>query len=529
MTPQSSLLQLGKIVAKDMARGGGNQGLRNIGEALASQPDSVMEVLELLLVETRKKRPNAGLVSAFLFMLQQALEATRWRIENQSSEPTELIDRMRTAIAVAAADNQFPPQLLMLIAQCFAAAKLDIGDDLRRILASTALAPVEDAGTASPIGDFQTHLGRFAKELDHDPFLIHTKLAETFAGLLADQRIEMISVLAFSPVSSLREAAVGWLLDPDASIANTVAGFVAQSAGRSLVSGITVNRLITMRNWVNDDRRPAIDAAIRAARQHGSATSALSPVQIGEITATSCDGAGAQSFFVMTRKQRKLSAACLLVKHGFGIRDAWVAHGMSRSEVEALLDHIDLEVGGWSASLDAVQTILQHGLAVNARTSEPIPFALVQFIEATGLPAATPAYLEPGQLIGKLFEEIPANKRNDIAIWRALAGSKHWLSEFVWVNSWFDDSAEVLAAVRRERPAKTRTEAVLNGTIAKHRQRWGELLAWNALAARDDGDNDEWIKFTLVARELLSDRPIGEIPLAVTIARSSVAAVKNRL
>ena len=70
------------------------------------------------------------------------------------------------------------------------------------------------------------------------------------------------------------------------------------------------------------------------------------------------------------------------------------------------------------------------------------------------------------------------------------------------------------------------TEAVLDGTAAKRRQRWAKLPAWNA---RDNGDSDEWIKFTLVARELPGDRPIGEIPLAVTIARSSVAAVKNRL
>ena len=527
--PQSSLLQLGKIVAKDMARGGPSPGLQDLGEALASRPDSVMDVLELLFAEVRKKRPNAGLISAFLFMLRQALEATRWRNENQPSAPNDLIDRVRASIALAAANDRLPPELLLMLAQCFAAAKLDIGDELRNTIGASALHSPPGAKTVSGIGDFEAQLGKIAAGLDHDPFLIQTHMAESLAGFPVDRRIEMISMLALSGVPSLREAALGWLLDPEITIANAVAGILAQIAGMGLVSAAGLNRMITIRNWVGAGRRPAVDAAIRAARQHDGAAAPLPSVQVGDILASSCDGAGAQSYFVLSKQKRKISVASLLIKHGFGIRDAWVGHGKSRGEVAEMVNHIHSEVGGWNASLDGMQTALSHGLAINARTNEPIPFALLQFIEVTGLPPMTPAYLDPDQLIGRLLDEIPADNKNENAISRALAGSKRWLDEFVWLDSWFDDSEAASKAARREKTIKARTEAVLNSVVAERRKHWAELLAWNALAARDDGDTGEWIGFTLVARELLGDRPIREIPLAIAIARNSIAAIDSRL
>ena len=244
-------------------------------------------------------------------------------------------------------------------------------------------------GTA--VAEFEIVLGKFAKELDDDPFLIHAQISEMLDSLPLDQRIQMISVVTSFNLLSLREAVAGWLLDANASIANAVAGFLAQAAGKGLVSGATVNRLIMMRNWVSDDRRSAIDAVIRAARQKGVDVAPTSPVQIGDVIASSCDGAGAQSFFVAIRQKRKHSVASLLVKHGFGVRDAWVRADLTSAETEMFLDQIDFELGGFETSLDVVQTALGHGLAANLKAGEPIPFGLLQFIELTGLSTVAPA------------------------------------------------------------------------------------------------------------------------------------------
>lgn len=530
MSSSLPLLQLGKIVAKDIARGGQSQGLRDLGEALASQPDAILEVLELLFSEARKKRPNSGLVTAFMFMLQQALEATRWRIENQPSLSTDIIDRVRASVASAATLHQLPPEILLMLAQCFAAAKLDVGEGLRNAIGASALQPPDTSmlrASPSP-GDFESHLKQMADDLDHDPFLIHAQLADTFAGFPLDQRVEFISLLAASNLPSLREASVGWMLDRDQSLANEVAGRIAGTAAQGLVSAATVNRLIAMRNWVGSDLRPVIDVAIRAARQHGVAIIGPKAPQVTTVMASSCDGAGAQSYFVVGKEGRKHAIASLLVKYGLGVRDAWVARGKTKREITDLLNHIQFEVGGWNSSLAAVQTALAHGLAVNVRANEPIPFAVLQFVEAAGFPAIAPAHLDAEQLIDLLIAEIPGGATSDTAVSRALAASKHWDMEFVWVKSWFEDGATVMKAAGKEKGVKARAEAVLKGVVVGHRKKWTELLAWNALAARGDGDADEWIAFSLVARELLGPRPIGDIPIAWTIAKNSVAAMRDR-
>src|SRR5215216_3724013 len=86
MMPREALQQLGKLVAKDIAAGRMSEGSRKVGLALASEPDSVLLVLDLLLAEGRKKRPNDGMMTAFGFMISEALEALRMQIENQQQQ-----------------------------------------------------------------------------------------------------------------------------------------------------------------------------------------------------------------------------------------------------------------------------------------------------------------------------------------------------------------------------------------------------------------------------------------------------------
>lgn len=73
-------------------------------------------------------------------------------------------------------------------------------------------------------------------------------------------------------------------------------------------------------------------------------------------------------------------------------------------------------------------------------------------------------------------------------------------------------------------PRKQREDFVLRDRVSPQRGRWAELLAWTAKAAEDEVEGKERIDFALVARELLGDRPLADIPLAVWIAKNTVAA-----
>jgi hypothetical protein len=75
---------------------------------------------------------------------------------------------------------------------------------------------------------------------------------------------------------------------------------------------------------------------------------------------------------------------------------------------------------------------------------------------------------------------------------------------------------------------KQREEAMLRDVVSARRARWAELLAWTAKAAEDEVEGDEFIDFALVARELLGQRSLQEIPIAVWIAKHTVAISAGR-
>jgi hypothetical protein len=56
---------------------------------------------------------------------------------------------------------------------------------------------------------------------------------------------------------------------------------------------------------------------------------------------------------------------------------------------------------------------------------------------------------------------------------------------------------------------------------------WASVVAWSAFAQRGDGDDPKWIEMALVAREMDTQRPLTEIPLARFIAVQTVEATRT--
>ena len=271
----------------------------------------------------------------------------------------------------------------------------------------------------------------------------------------------------------------------------------------------------------------SLDVAVRACRQRGKLPAAKPTLQIGTVIASGCDGAGAQSFFVLLKRGRKLALASLLVKHGFGVRDAWVRDGLSMREADAFMAEIAHELDPFDATLEIVQAAIAHGLTINLEQGEAPPFGLVQFLEAVGLTQVRPEHLAPSALIAGILEDVPAERQSAKAAAQALAASKRWPKQYTFLQSWFEQDEASHAVVRSSGRKMERKAAVLREILPSRRTRWAELLAWTAQAAQDKGEGDEWIDFALVARELLNERPLAEIPVATWIAKNTVAALSG--
>ncbi len=527
-TPRAGLLQLAKLVVGDLRRGQMSSGLRTVGPALAESPDALLAVLDLLLAEVGKKRPNDSLCDAFLFMIGQVLAEARMALEGDAHGPTaELIAEVRQRLATAAETGRLPPEVMMALAQLFAAAKLDLGDDLRAL---TVTLSEQAAAHSPPLGpeDIAAHYAAMAEALDHDPFLIHAQLCEQLAAFPDEQRAVIVGSLITSTVPAMREAALGCLLDPSRAVNRQVAQGLTATAARGLVSAESADRMVMMRPWLTEGVQASLDATVRACRQRAVQPVAKPTVQINSVIASGCDGAGAQSFFVIIKRGRKLALASLLVKHGFGVRDAWVRDDLSRREVDQLLAEIGQELDPFDASPEIVQAAVAHGLAANLDRGEPPPFGLVQFVEAVSLPQVRPERLDAETLIAQLLDAVPDEHRSAKAVTAALAASKHWPKAYVFLQSWFEQDEAAHAAVSSVSGKKQRQEAVLRQVLPVRRARWAELLAWTAKAAQDQIEDEAWVGFALVAREMLGNRPLADIPVAAWIAGNTAAALSRR-
>jgi hypothetical protein len=528
VTPRAGLLQLAKLVAVDLERGEVNPALRAVGLALLDSPGSVHIVLDLLFAEVGKKRPSGDLCRALIVMIGEALAEVRMALESDlESSAVKLVAELRRTLTEAAYSDRLPPELLMALAQQFAAAKLELGEELRAAMA--ALADKMAAQTPGiKLEDITSQYAALAEALGDDPFLIHGQLSEDIAAFSDEQRMVIVGSFVTSEVASIRQAALGWLLDPSPSVVMHVAQGLAAAAKHGALSAETTERIVLMRPWLEESVQATLDAAVRACRQR-SLQSAVKPVaQISAVIASGYDGAGAQSVFVVVKRGRKLALASLLVKQGFGVRDAWVREDLSRREADEFFAEIGHQIDSFDASPEIVRAIIAHRLADNLDRREPPPFGLVQFLEAVSPVQVRANRVTTETLIEQLLDGVPPERQSSKSIAAALSDSKLWPREYAFLQSWFEQSEAVSAVVQGAGSKKQREESVLRDILPARRARWAELLAWTAKAAEDEVEGRECIDFALVARELLSDRPLSEIPIASWIAKHTVAASTGR-
>ncbi|MFX5705461.1 hypothetical protein ABTE52_20975, partial [Acinetobacter baumannii] len=86
---------------------------------LASVPHSIVEILDLMAAEARKKKPNHALIEAYGFMTGQALEILRYGVEQNASEAVQAVSAARTKLATLAQRGEITPDTLLLALRQF--------------------------------------------------------------------------------------------------------------------------------------------------------------------------------------------------------------------------------------------------------------------------------------------------------------------------------------------------------------------------------------------------------------------------
>ena len=301
MTDRATLARLGKLVAEDVAAGLPGPNSQAAAQFLEGQSDAVLDLVDLVVAEARRKRPSQKLVSAYVYLIGRALEFVRYGAENGHARATQVAENVRRSLLHLAASRQIEPSLLLMILGAFSDAKLDPGDELRRLMADLA----EETAGRTAIGvdsaDLDSHLRSLAAAACGDAFVLHAEMLHLAEAFPEEHRAAMGAMMLRSGEPAAREAAVGWLLDASARVRNVVAAAIEQAAPTGVVSGTMLRRLIALRNWLPEADRASLDRAIQACRRKGTECAPWPQAQVREVVASAVDGAGAQSVFLCLR------------------------------------------------------------------------------------------------------------------------------------------------------------------------------------------------------------------------------------
>jgi hypothetical protein len=525
---KTELTRLARLVQRDIASGRVSKSTQQAVEVLADYQNSAIELLDLTLEEAAKEKSNKSLVDSFGFLFGQSLETLRFDIESGYRTASELAESVRKRLVTASRTRTHDPAVLLFLVQCFGAAKLDLGEALRRVvehlLEEVGEANAGNCNAADP-ADLIGFVADFVKQADGDPFALHSFLAESSEGVPDEHRALMAAALLFSGEAAAVEASIGWLLDPAAPVRQAVATALGDAARRGKVTPTMLRRMITMRNWLPEDNRTALDAAIATARRKGVSPRQWDDVEVRQLVSTGVDGSGAIGVLAHGRSRRNNILGSLVLKHGIGVRDAWAREGMAPKEIEQTFVEMGL-MDQFAIPPDFIRCAVGHFLALGHQTNSMPPFGLVQFLEAVGVSSIQPELINVSSLLDTIQD---GRAIDDAALEDLLAEGLNLADDYYFLESWFEVGDDVDTVLTGNRAARHKREShIVEKVLEPRREWWAQAAAWAAYILYQAGSDERWQEFYSAAVAMVQKRPLHEISLMKMVAEQTVMVSETR-
>ena len=361
-------------------------------------------------------------------------------MENRGRGGEAFLAEAREAISALIADGNLDMQSATALAKIYAGAGLETPEKLLSFLLEGA-APCIDFEDESILDDFDAQIGDVLAQADGDVHGLHMFLTEMLGAAPAQLRPAFVEHIAGGSEPWRGRLALYWLLDPAEGMRVAAAGALGDRALLGALDAATASALPLIRSWLPADGvPPVLDEALRTARRQGVAGAlerpGLRPVRLaGSLP----DGSGSQSFAMELDGPDGPAAALVLLKAGFGVKDAFMVWGEDARRV------LPLQLAEGSMELDrgmlepALAAALADGLSAGA---PPAP-GLIDFAEACGLDELRPrpmtardwlAHVDPAGEIAGLGQDGRE---------RLISESADWPLEHGIVENWFEGTAFV--------------------------------------------------------------------------------------
>lgn len=499
--------------------------LQRFGRALLERPDDAAGLLAQMAGSAAGAGEDEGRMSQ---LLSTVLDEARMARENGQRRGALFIDALEAQLGELVASDALTLKGSLAVSGTWVRAGLSPPAILaaRQDGFTNAVEDGDDPAALETLLDGL--LGSLMREHGDNVTVLQTLFAEMLPTVPPEARQALTRMAVARPREIFAELGCAWLLDADAEVRSGAVDGLADRLAARTVSSETLARLTILRSWLADAAlRDRVDGLVREAMRKGVGGATKAPERkLHRIVASPVDGSGAQSMAAAVQTGGTRSVAVVLLKQGFGVKDAYVLPCDSATEQRRILATLTDEIEAQDVSRAYLEQALGIALGEGLEAGvAPVP-GLVDVAQACGLDALRPlsasveAVLELADPEGRIAD-LTVQARG-----RLITASQHWPDTYPVLESWFEDSDETVAALESARSQTALTRAMWR-VLEGRRAHWAAVIARNALllSAAGSTHTDEFIA---VAAALKDGRDLKKTPVMGFICEQSIMVWMDR-
>jgi hypothetical protein len=472
-----------------------------------------------------------------LSLLSCLLEELRIDMERGRKGATERMQSLQEALARHVFSEGGEPNLCAAVGRSLLESRVEILPvihDANRLRMVSFPGAKEDV---TPI-DIDTFLGEGLREMGcTDPYMALDLILEQTGLMDPEFQIAMIGEMLASSIDRLRDIAALMLFHPQRDVRTAIAGMLAHTGGET-ISPETLRRLIIIRNWFPSEIRKELDTAISNARRAKVECAPLRGNTIHSVSATTIDGAGAQSFWIAAGEKKRFDLCNILWKQEVGVIDTFIHQLPSAKGVDRFLEGLPDIMCFANVEPDYIDKALGHALAVGTARGGAPHRGLLQIAELLGTDRWKATPFDPLRELDELRDELARHMPESLtaeAVTGALDESADWPAWQEFADAWFEDDDLVDRVVQNAVKGKGRlkelkaVEDILSEVLETRRTLWLERLVLMTLWLKSSLPSPiPWDRMFHVADAVAAGSPLKDIPLMVSIAEVSYEVAMER-
>lgn len=497
---------------RDLEEAGARHAFMRVSLSLIAEPEQAVAVVATIGHLEERNNHDERLVS----LLSATLDEARMARENGKTVGASFINHLEGEVQALKEQDALTDRGRLSLASCWVRAGLHapeaLGGEFHMPNDMQGDLDLSDAPDLEPLID--KVLEEVSGGQGDSISVLHAGFAELIATFPAPVRQAVVRYVASRPKTVLGELGCALLLDGRAEIRRGAIDGLADRLAANAMTSDMIGQLTVMRSWIADeDTRTGIDAIVRNALRHetGRATSRTAP-KVHRALASLVDGTGAQSMSIAIQTGGTRSVAVVLIKQGFGIKDAYLVSCSSASEQRRLIDMIAAEVEIRDVPVDYIEEALTIGLSDGVQTGHPPASGLLGVVQALGWSELRPRSASVSEIAALADPDGQVAAMSAQARGRMINASSDWETHFPMIfESWFEDSDTFTTAIEAAKtPAALKRD--LWQTLEGRRTFWARVIARMAHLLHAAGD-PKAIQFVAVATALEEGRALKKTPI----------------